>query len=396
MKPALNIAILFTDFGPYHVARIETLANQLKPGQKLFAFRMTESNGEYGWKPGFPESVEVITLSDGPVRSKSDAVKVARMFFKKLKQHSIGVAILPSYSPLANLLCFLSAKVRGCKTILMLDSWSATEQAGSMGKLVKKNLINRFDAAVVAGTPHKQYVEEYGMPSNVVFTGYDVIDNAHFAKLAAQANHGDEHAAFLAQLPSRFFLSLGRFMKKKNLESIVEAFIQLNQSSVDKISLVFVGEGESEAELKAAAKKSGIPTRNFSEKATNNNDQPEIIFFPFQQYDKTPLFFAKCEAFIIASYMEEWGLVVNEAMASGSPVISSKQVGSSFDLVREDVNGFLFDPLSSKDLAVQMQRFVDDPGLSKRMGAKSSELIGEWNINRFADAVQAAIDTIKK
>jgi glycosyltransferase involved in cell wall biosynthesis len=117
----------------------------------------------------------------------------------------------------------------------------------------------------------------------------------------------------------------------------------------------------------------------------------EVVFYPFQQADVTPLFFARCDAFILPSTREEWGLVVNEAMACGAPVIISNRVGAHFDLVKEGVNGFSFKPDSAGELAELLGRFEIDEDMRGRLGAAGRHIIEDWQPSRFGEGGVAAM-----
>jgi glycosyltransferase involved in cell wall biosynthesis len=117
-----------------------------------------------------------------------------------------------------------------------------------------------------------------------------------------------------------------------------------------------------------------------------------VVFFPFQQADVTPLFFALCEAFVLPSKREEWGLVVNEAMACGAPVIVSNRVGAHFDLVQEGVNGFSFEPDDVVGLAELLGRFDAEKNLRNRLGAAGRQRIEDWKPDRFGRAGMCALE----
>ena len=113
----------------------------------------------------------------------------------------------------------------------------------------------------------------------------------------------------------------------------------------------------------------------------------------FKQYEELPTYYASAGAFIHASTIEQWGLVVNEAMASGLPVLVSNRCGCAKDLVREGVNGFTFDPYNEEQLADLMVRIASDEVARYQMGARSREIIAEWGTDRFASGVKASVET---
>jgi glycosyltransferase involved in cell wall biosynthesis len=385
-------AILFSSFGPYHVARIEALGRSLKEaGHELTAFRFSEGSDTYGWIPVLPEGIPTVTLAPQPPAGAGDAWRLSCAFHRELKTRKIGAAFLPTYSPLPNLLCVLAAKVAGCRTILMTESWFGTEDAGPLIKLAKHGLVRMFDSALVGGTPQRDYVAAYGMPREKIFTGYDVVDTDFFAARAEEVRKrsdewrvtSDESGqpdaegpeTLIKSLPERFFLNLGRFVEKKNLSTLIAAYARYcnvaegrdeslarrdpNQGDARAappchanpgapVSLLLVGEGPLRGDLERQARELGLrvvvadnspPSPfNLQPSAFNEKNGGAIFLYPFQQSDMTPVFFALCEAFVLPSTREEWGLVVNEAMACGAPVIVSRNVGCAQDLVG-DVDG---------------------------------------------------------
>jgi len=411
-------AILFSNFGPYHVARIKALRDALgQQGIELVAFRFTVGSEDYGWTPEDPKDVPVVTLAQSKPTSASEAFKMAAAFGRELQKRKVDAVFLPTYSPLPNLLCFLAAKVAGCRTVLMTESWHGTEGASLPGKLIKHVLVRMFDSALVGGSPQRDYVVSYGMPRDRVFTGYDVVDVAHFAKRAEEFRasrtgrqssvvsrqpKSEKLDALMRSLPERYFLNLGRFVEKKNLATLVAAYARYaegvagdGRSKMEDgkapASLVLVGEGPLRGDLERQARELGLVVRD-GVTDPNPSGGAEVVFYPFQQADVTPLFFARCEAFVLPSTREEWGLVVNEAMACGAPVIVSNRVGSHFDLVRDGGNGFVFAPADAEQLARILSRFEEDPALSRRLGDEGSKMIQSWTPVLFGSAGRKAYE----
>jgi glycosyltransferase involved in cell wall biosynthesis len=121
--------------------------------------------------------------------------------------------------------------------------------------------------------------------------------------------------------------------------------------------------------------------------------QDYVVMPGFKQYSELPIYYGLAKAFVHASTTEQWGLVVNEAMASGLPVLVSSRCGCATDLVTEDVNGFLFDPYDVHGLA---RRMVDICRLTdaqrSAMGRESKRIIAQWGPERFASGFRAAAE----
>lgn len=397
MRPlSSNISILYADFGPYHVARIEALNNTLQQkGYKLYAYQFASVSDTYSWNPVYPTSLTVTSLAKTQPKTILKTIKIILSFYCSLKRDKIGIIFLPSYSPLPYFLCFLAAKIYGCKVILMCDSWDNTEKVGYLRRKIKGQIIRSFDAALVAGTPHIRYITKYGVAPNKIFLTSNVIDVMYFHREASNWRNSIKNSILELSLPKKYFLNLGRFVKKKNLGFLIESyahFVKTNPSTA--IALVIVGEGPEEETLLNLATHLNLPIRNGLQSPADNFPKVEIVFFPFQQIETTPLFFAKCEAFILPSLQEEWGLVINEAMACEVPVIVSSQVGCVEDLVIDSKTGFVFHPEKITELSFIMQKFDKDSLLSKKMGKEAFKHIQSWTPERFAtgaiEAIQAS------
>ena len=112
----------------------------------------------------------------------------------------------------------------------------------------------------------------------------------------------------------------------------------------------------------------------------------------FKQIEELPAYYGLAEVFIHASSTEQWGLVVNEAMAAGLPVLVSERCGCAADLVREGTNGFSFDPHDVTQMADLLKRLADmDPGRRAELGASSETIIGDWGAERFAAGMDACV-----
>lgn len=427
MEKKSKVGILFASFGPYHACRIKALSDALSlHNATLTAFRFSLQSDTYSWSPASPDAVPVITLSNYNPSGLVGAFRLALSFYLALRREKIGIVFLPSFSPLPNLLCFIIAKFLQCRTVLMTESWRGTERAPMIGKWVKHIIVRSFDSALVGGSPQLEYLCFYGMNRAKIFKGYDVVDNDYYITKSTSVRHAS--SSIIPGLPAHYFLSLGRLVEKKNLSFILRAYSlflchlsspqyksgdlfasysrfatdpSLSQSSIFNLdvadlnnaipSLVIVGDGPLRQVLEDEAHSLGVTVRDGIYNPVCSG-APEIVFYPFQQVETTPLFYSKCTAFILASIYEEWGLVVNEAMACGVPVAVSNCVGSSFDLVEDGVNGFIFPPNDCQHLAEIFMRLATDNELIEIMSRNSLSSIQSWSPKLFGDSGIKAIN----
>jgi len=244
-------------------------------------------------------------------------------------------------------------------------------------ELLKKVILKGFSCAMVGGQSHRRYLRSLGFPDNRIFDGYDVVANEHFSMEGAQSRVTN----FLKEkgLPKRYFLTCSRFALKKNLETTINAFHRYRASSkeVEPCELVIIGSGETEGRLRQAVQRNGI--------------LDVTHFVGAVPYEELPAYYASATAFIHASTVEQWGLVVNEAMASGLPVLVSRTCGCAEDLVEEGANGFTFDPLDAETAAKALAEISKNEELRQRMSRRSKEIIRHWSPARFAHGCRAAI-----
>jgi glycosyltransferase involved in cell wall biosynthesis len=179
-------------------------------------------------------------------------------------------------------------------------------------------------------------------------------------------------------LPDRYFLASARFVPVKNLMGLLECFARFRSSRPDSsTALVLLGDGEERAALEARRETLGLEG---------------VVLMPgFKQYDELPAYYGLADAFVHVSRIEPWGLVVNEAMAAGLPIVISRQCGCASSLLREGENGFCASFDSLEELAARLAQLDTDAALRQRMGARSRELIADWGPARFAaGALEAA------
>ena len=243
----------------------------------------------------------------------------------------------------------------------------------------KRCFVRLCSAALVGGTWSREYVIHLGMLSESVFDGYDVVDNEYFRAGAERARLDSVRARASLGLPRDYFLTCARFEPKKNLRRLIEAYsVYVQQVGPDPWYLVIVGDGPSRAVLESFARDLGIGDL--------------VVFKGLAGYRELPGIYGLAKAFVHASTTEQWGLVVNEAMAAGLPVLISERCGCVSELVKEAVNGFTFNPLRIEEIAHKMHLIHKDQSLLQSMGKKSAAIIADWDPERFARNLLRAVE----
>jgi len=368
------VAILIHRIGPYHRARVNAAAARFP----AVAVELSSTDTTYAWDAvATPELERITVFQDVDVDTVSGSVLAERIgqALRMLKPRAVAI---PGWSAPAALAALQWCVNSGTPAVLMSESQSDDFARSWWKEVLKRRLVSLFSSGLVGGSPHVAYLTTLGMPGNRVFTGYDVIDNDYFAAGAASARADAVSLRKRLGLPERFILASSRFIEKKNLGRLLDAFARFRTlASGTDWKLVLLGDGPLKPEILATASRLQLGG--------------DLLLPGFQQYEALPTYYGLASAFIHASTVEQWGLVVNEAMAAGLPVLVSNRCGCAMDLVREGRNGFRFDPLDTEGLAGLMARVAADEGERLQMGETSRRIIAEWPTARFAAGLEAAV-----
>jgi 1,2-diacylglycerol 3-alpha-glucosyltransferase len=263
--------------------------------------------------------------------------------------------------------------------IVMSESTAKDEPRLWWKEAIKRRVVGLCSAAMVGGAPHRDYLRALGKNPDRIFVGYDVVDNDHFREGAEAARQCEQQIRARLALPARYFLACSRFTPKKNLAGLLQGYALYRQAvGTAAWSLVIAGEGELQNELTALRDRLGLGDN--------------VQFAGPKSYHELPTYYGLASAFVHASTTEQWGLVVNEAMASGLPVLVSERCGCVGDLVEPGVNGYLFDPSNPGALAEAMQKIAADGCDRRAMGRASENIIARWSPDQFAHNLARAAE----
>lgn len=258
--------------------------------------------------------------------------------------------------------------------------WSESNQHDARGGLawvesLKARFLAGCDRFVVPGKSSREYLQSLGpLPENIV-TAPNAVDNDWF-RLSAD-NMRNRASEFRAKygLPERYILFVGRLVPEKGVFDLLEAYAQLEGNVRSKAGLVFAGDGPCSADLKERARRIN----------------PGATCFPgFVHREDLAGLYAFAEALILPTHSDPWGLVVNEGMACGLPIIVSSVAGCAADLVADGWNGYLVPPRNRKRLSVAIDSLLGNPVLRQQMSVRSSERIRSYSPEACAQGLAAA------
>lgn len=290
--------------------------------------------------------------------------------------------LISGYDQMSMILVSILCKINKKPYVIFFDGISTNRllsKENFLKKLIKTFVIRNSFAAMANGEIGKRYLnEKFNYDINKIYNQFLSIDYNAILDLKKE---NIIHRTFLREKykideKETVILYSGRLIEKKNILSLVKAIGKLKEY---KIKFVITGGGELEEEICLACEKENI---NFLITGFINN-QKEL----FKHY-----FMA--DMLVLPSVDEPWGLVVNEAMVAGLPVVVSNICGCSLDLVVEEENGYTVDPLDISDIKNKIELVIKNNN-NNLMGEKSTKIIEKWNFDNSKLNLEKIVERVK-
>lgn len=236
-------------------------------------------------------------------------------------------------------------------------------------------------AFLALGSLNRSLYLRYGIDERKIFLVPHAVDNQFFQERARQAHASREALRKKLGLPAGELVILysGRLAKEKDVGTLIKAVGCLNRDGSVRCRLAITGDGPLKPKLEALAAKSAPGAVNF---------------LGFLNQTELPAIYDLADIFVMPSLFEPWGLVVNEVMNAGKPVIVSDRVGGGPDLVRPGENGDVFRAGDLEDLRAKLRPWLNDESLRQKGGVRSMEIISNWSFEEDLRGMQAATASI--
>ena len=367
--------MLFDNLGPYHVARLRAAAGVCD----LLAVEFRRVSREYAWGETAERPFQSVTLDGG-------AGTFRQRLEEELERFRPEAVLVPGWGTKEALTALRWCLKHEVPAVVMSESTSWDEARSAWRERIKGRIVRLYSAALVGGRAHRDYLMQLGFPAERIETGYDAVDNGYFQRETDRIRSHEQAVA-------PYFLASARFLRRKNLDGLLKAYaLYVNSTKREPWKLVILGDGAERRRLEALAGElapedgrwpqplhaggwaTAAPSKMGDGEAVNSESGPPSLlasrareelrrvagdgeadnskfgirnsetkdqggagvrFEGFRQYGELPGYYAGAGAFVHPAHEEPWGLVVNEAMASGLPVLVSRRCGCAGDLVAE-------------------------------------------------------------
>jgi 1,2-diacylglycerol 3-alpha-glucosyltransferase len=380
-KSLSSLAIIYNNFGPYHLVRLEAMTKFGKlRGLKVFGIELASQEFVHPWLTTLqPDELDKFTvIPDQAIEEVPARRLISRLWFvlNELNPQALAMGLSKETMP-ALIAALIWARLKNRITVGLIDSKYDDYQRTSAKEWLKKRVYSLFDAALVGGTYSRDYAEFLGIPRDQIFLGCDVVDNDYFARSADYSRENPSKQGEQYGLPKNYFLCVSRIDAKKNILRLLEAYELYRKAAKERAwHLVICGSGPMESEMQVIARDKGL----------------QVFFAGFTQITDLPAYYGLARCLVFPSLGDTWGLAINEAMASGLPVLVSKACGCAPDLVQEGVNGFIFDPYDIPGLAQLMLNMSSGACDLAAMGDASRKIIRNWSLETYAQNLFKAVE----
>jgi glycosyltransferase involved in cell wall biosynthesis len=234
-------------------------------------------------------------------------------------------------------------------------------------------------AFLYMGEEDKKFYEYYGVrPNKLIFMPF-ACDNKYFFEAKTNINREAERAK-RGFGKSTVILFSGKLVPRKRPMDLLLAYEKLQKKYKD-LALAFMGDGMLRKNLEKYVEKHAIPS---------------VHFLGFKNFTEMPVYYALADIFVLSSFNEYWGMVINEAMCFGLPVVVSDTTGAIPDLIQEGENGYTY-PCGNVDvLAEKLEKLIVDNELRRKFGGKSLEIIKGYSLESDLEGIKQALNYVKQ
>lgn len=365
----MRVAIVSEFCPPYRTGFYEAFADRFD--SKVFFCNTKESWRAFG---DFPYA----ELSNYELR---DRYAVAPGVFGGLREYDPDVVVGSPVEGFAGQASYLYAKATGTPFVLWTGEWHLplTTLRTTTFPLISR-IYDGADAIAVYGPHIEQYLADLGVDRTKISVAWNTVDTSKFASTDREPAELRAELGIPTDAPVALFV--GRMIESKGVRYLIDAFDTVRERTDSEPHLLLVGDGDDYDSFERQAE-----------------DVPNTTLTGYVDNDDLPPYYALADCFVLPSvqtavFREPWGLVVNEAMSSGTPVVATGQVGAAAAGVVEDgVNGYVVPERNIHALANRLESLLVDQKKAAIFGKSARDQIKKFDYERMVDGVGEAIET---
>ncbi|EFK96552.1 glycosyl transferase, group 1 [sediment metagenome] len=346
----MRITICWPLISGYMAACWRALAAQSGVSLQVLAWRPEASRDHIDFDLSLVEGLDV-RLLDGVERCD------ARLIRGEVEAYGPDVVVVPGWfwRPYREIVDW--AYRRQIRVIMTMDTSLQLTMRQLLGRWIMAGYFGRIAGVYVPGERAFQLARVLGFRESQIRVGSYGFDYPLFAGCLEQ------RAASPMGWP-RSFLYVGRYVVRKGIDTLVEAYERYRRQVANPWALITCGQGPLEERLQSIQ---GVTNRGFV--------QPQEL----------PSVMSDAGAFVLPSRFEAWGVALAEAGAAGLPLIASRSVGATAEVLRDFYNGRRFDTGDASSLAAAMHWVHEQAPRAAELGDRSRCLAEPFRSELWAE-----------
>lgn len=366
----MRVSLVTNIATPYRIPMYRAIADEL--GDDFHVILLSRSEKNRAWKlDELPFRHTVVPGRHLYVSSRDWALHLNVGVGKAIRAHRPDVVVIAGYDNPSYWAALAAAKLAHIPVVLWSGSHSLSGRSNrGPAYWLKQAFVRSADAYFTYGTLAADFLVELGARREAITVGTNAVESPRFmsgpSRLDARRSVGG------CGENDKVMLFSGQLIARKGVDVLIRAAAHVRGAPL----LWIIGDGAERAAYERLA----------------NELMPErVSFLGHRPYAELPTLYAAADLFVMPSRVEVWGLVLNEAMAAGLPVVSTRQAGATADLVEGKGTGFSYDAEDERELTAHLQALLDDDGLRAKCGARARELIARRDTRQYAkDLLSAA------
>jgi len=303
---------------------------------------------------------------------------------ESLRRNRFDVLWVHGWGYFSHIMAIVFSKFLGIRVLVRGETTLHIPVNNLAKKFIKDKLIcllfDKIDGFMAIGSLNREFYLHYGVQEERIFDMPYAVDNKFFQSQCADAHTRQAELRLDLGLDTDrpVILYASKLTSRKRIIDLLDAYIDLSggEDLGRDPYLLIVGDGEMRPEL---------------ERRVSELDGTSVRFLGFKNQTELPALFDLCDIFVLPSYHEPWGLVVNEAMNAGKLMIVSDQVGCAQDLVKDDYNGYIYEAGNIEALSKALRRALDSSSKTQSMGRMSKQIIDEWSFEEDVSGLRHAL-----
>jgi glycosyltransferase involved in cell wall biosynthesis len=290
------------------------------------------------------------------------------------------VVIASGWDLFAYQIAFFFCKIFSIKFIL----WSgSTEYEKSWKRRLSKPLvwlmIKGSNAFIVYGIKAKEYIKSLGADNKKIFISYNTTDLEKYQRLCLK--YSKKRMLIRKEFfrtNKKIIIYYGQFIERKGIDLLINAYIFL-KNEYPQLALMLIGKGKYQQHL---------------QQLIRDNKLNDVIFINDPGDKEINKYYAISNLLVLPSREEVWGLVINQALACGIPVIVSDHVGAVKDLVKNNYNGFVFKSDDCLELAGAIEKIILSNDLQKKFSINAKKSVKNFFPQKTVKGIIDAIEYV--